>query len=533
MGGVRFVFVEEGDYLALFLFLLVMAALVGAERSPTAAAHGRSTTHVSFVCQKCSAPVKLNRSLNPKSLLDLAKSVESKLSLTPSTGEEEKEGEKGEEERNEGGERPKSKSDPGVEHMRVSRESETVTKPEGSERARSGCDEDLPPFRRPRSSPQTRSRRKVRNSVETLSVLYDSLPIKTEVVSTKQDSKSTLKQIQIASETFKLLSSLTEVDHPVCSDCPEAQLDAYEEEILAQQRAKNHYKALAEKLEKEVEEYKSQIPELDHELEEMRTEEEALREKLVRMEKKRQQVAAEMAKQRERERNLSAEEQQYWEAFNNYQGKVLEFKDEQRSAEYQLHYSTEQLERLKKTNVLNAAFHIWHNGHFGTINGLRLGRLQTVPVEWNEINAALGQAAFLLVTLARNAGARFQRYRVVPYGNQSFVEVLEGKKKSQHWPLHSSAGLRIFADSKFDLGLVAFLDCLGQFKDHIERASGGRFGLPYSIVKDRIGNGKEFYSVKTQFNTLEGWTKALKFVLTDLRWALTWISSSGMRSLVE
>ena len=29
------------------------------------------------------------------------------------------------------------------------------------------------------------------------------------------------------------------------------------------------------------------------------------------------------------------------------------------------------LNKLKKTNVFNATFHIWHSGHFGTINGFR------------------------------------------------------------------------------------------------------------------------------------------------------------------
>jgi beclin 1 len=302
-----------------------------------------------------------------------------------------------------------------------------------------------------------------------------------------------------------------------------------QEEIAAEEEAKERYRQMAKRLEQEVEEYKLQVPELDRELEELRCEEEKLKEKLKSTESKRSEIAAEMARQREREEHLKAEEQSYWESFNEYQRKVLEFREEQRSIDYQLQYMTEQLDRLKKTNVLNSAFHIWHNGHFGTINGLRLGRLQTVPVEWSEINAALGQAALLLVTLARNAGAAFVRYKVMPYGNQSFVEVLEGKKKNHHWPLYSSAGLRIFADSKFDLGLVAYLDCLNQLKQHIEISSKSRFALPYTISKDRIGNGKEFYSIKTQFNTPEGWTKALKFVLTNLRWALTWISANNMQ----
>jgi len=38
------------------------------------------------------------------------------------------------------------------------------------------------------------------------------------------------------------------------------------------------------------------------------------------------------------------------------------------------------LEKLERTNVYNDAFCIGHDGVFGTINGLRLGRVSGVPV---------------------------------------------------------------------------------------------------------------------------------------------------------
>ena len=118
-----------------------------------------------------------------------------------------------------------------------------------------------------------------------------------------------------------------------------------------------------------------------------------------------------------------------------------------------------------------------------------------MPVEWAEINAAWGQTAFLLSTLARLSSVTFVRYKLVPYGNQSFLEEIENKKRIL--PLHSSAGLRLFTDSKFDLAMVAFLDCLEQLKLHIERNSKPHFVLPYAIEKDKIGDpGKEGLSIK-------------------------------------
>ncbi len=42
-----------------------------------------------------------------------------------------------------------------------------------------------------------------------------------------------------------------------------------------------------------------------------------------------------------------------------------------------------------------------HDGPFATISGFRLGRTAEVPVEWDEINAAWGQAVLLLHTMAQ------------------------------------------------------------------------------------------------------------------------------------
>ena len=37
----------------------------------------------------------------------------------------------------------------------------------------------------------------------------------------------------------------------------------------------------------------------------------------------------------------------------------------------QVRYAQTQMEKLRKTNIFSATFHIWHTGHFATINGFR------------------------------------------------------------------------------------------------------------------------------------------------------------------
>jgi len=48
---------------------------------------------------------------------------------------------------------------------------------------------------------------------------------------------------------------------------------------------------------------------------------------------------------------------------------------------------------------------------------------------------------------------------------------------AQELPLYGSGGLRFLWDTKFDQAMVAFLDCLQQFKEEVERSNG--FSLPY------------------------------------------------------
>lgn len=374
----------------------------------------------------------------------------------------------------------------------------------------------------PRASPLLHPRARRQSSLETLSVLYNSL-------SSARDTQSTVKHVQIATETFKMISEHCDVDHPLCSQCPEAVLKEYERQIQHQKNSRELYEAMAGRLTGEVESYREEAGVLDGELEVLRSEEAELRAQLLQVEERRCGVAQKLTEQRAREHELKAEEQRYWSDFNAHQQHLLQLRDEQVSVRYLLKHTSEQLAQLKKSNVLNTAFHIWHNGHFGTINGLRLGRLHTVPVEWSEINGAWGQTAFLLFTLARLAGLRFERYKLVPYGNQSFIEATE-ERRSRILPLYSTPGLRLWTDLKFDAAMVAFLDCLSQLKAHIEHSSStAHFSLPYRIERDQIGDGKEFYSIRTQFNTPEKWTKALKFVLTDLRWALAWHATNAIQ----
>lgn len=62
-------------------------------------------------------------------------------------------------------------------------------------------------------------------------------------------------------------------------------------------------------------------------------------------------------------------------------------------------------------------------------------------------------------------------------------------------PLYGSGGFRYFWDAKFDLGMVAFMDCLRQFTD--KALENDQFNIPYRMIKGKIGDSAEnMYSVK-------------------------------------
>ncbi|NP_001254561.1 beclin-1 [Gasterosteus aculeatus] len=332
------------------------------------------------------------------------------------------------------------------------------------------------------------------------------------------------RRLKVTSDLFDIMSGQTDVDHPLCEECTDTLLDHLDTQLNITENECQNYKQCLELLSHlQVEGEETLLAELRQ----LNEEEEALVQELEAVEEQRAAVSQDLNQSRVHSQQLDTEELQYQKEYSEFKRQQLELDDELKSVEHQMRYCQIQLDRLKKTNVFNATFHIWHSGQFGTINNFRLGRLPSVPVEWNEINAAWGQTVLLLHALANKMGLRFQRYRLVPYGNHSYLESLTDKSKEL--PLYCSGGLRFFWDNKFDHAMVAFLDCVQQFKEEVEKGDTG-FCLPYRMdvekgkIEDTGGSGGS-YSIKTQFNSEEQWTKALKFMLTNLKWGLAWVTS--------
>lgn len=236
------------------------------------------------------------------------------------------------------------------------------------------------------------------------------------------------------------------------------------------------------------------IDSLQNELSQLAAEEEKLMLELRQLQEKEATLKETMKEKTEEKKRLDYEEEKFRREYAKQLRETSMLKDEEQSIENQKQYAEKQLDLLSKTNVFNVTFHIWHSGHFGTINNFRLGRLPSEPVDWPEINAAWGQTALLLSCLAKFRNLEFKNYKLVPYGNHSFIKDL---KTGVELPLHVNGGMKFVWDTKFDAAMVAFVDCMLQYNDDVAKEDVG-FRLPYCMEKGKIidVNAKSSFSVK-------------------------------------
>lgn len=337
-------------------------------------------------------------------------------------------------------------------------------------------------------------------------------------------------RLRVTIDLFDMLSDNSEVDHPLCEECTDTLLESMEQQLELAETDAQEYADYLSRLTGETEE-SSCVAQLEAELRQLQLEEAALITDLAALKAEDGEIEQQLGAATRQREQLEREEEHYWREYSRHRHRLLLAEDEYRSLDSQLRSTQAQLEKLKKTNVFNATFHIWHSGHFGTINGFRLGRLPSVPVDWNEVNTAWGQTVLLLHSLCRKIGLGLQRFQLVPYGNFSYVKVLA---EDRDLPLYGSGGFRLMWDTKFDAGMAAFLDCLQQFKEEVEKGDSG-FCLPYEMEKGRIKDPAtgSSYSVKMQFNSEEQWTKAMKYMLTNLKWGLAWVTSKYTKQDAE
>lgn len=131
-----------------------------------------------------------------------------------------------------------------------------------------------------------------------------------------------------------------------------------------------------------------------------------------------------------------------------------------------------------------------------------------------EANAALGQVALLVVTLAHRMGVTFARHRLVPMG--SFSRVAPADDPKNFLELHFTG--RMFAASRTNAALRALVVCVAELGEHAQAADRS-FWWPYPITH----GGERIADLHVAVGSKDAaWTRAMKCLLTNLKWLAAW-----------
>jgi len=466
----------------------------------------QATTSVSFFCQKCKLPLKLDPSLMDLNVAAfdqiLAPLKERKTGIKESEGFPKDVNENASQIDNNFGNGSHASQGDGVSRNTV------VGK--AIERAE-------PPILKPSAMKNSTDQQSQSMPDDNPSAAINSLGREEsqQDLSAAERAKSTLShRIKVSSRLFGILSSSTPFDHPLCFECSDGTERDLVDQLKEAEKEREYYRDYLENGDFVVLSEDEERA-LEKQIEQLQLEDIKLTKELKEIESERETISFSIGQLKQEESELDRLEELFWIENNEYQSQLNAFNEERDSLLNKYNHATEQLAKLRKTNIYNDVFRIWYDGPFGTINNFRLGRLPNQPVEWSEINAAWGQCMLLLNTLANKMGHKFQNYRLIPNGSFSKIEKInEGKV----FDLFTTGDFgRIFKTSRYD-AMVAYLDCFQQLIT-IAESKDKNLKLPYKIEGDKIGG----YSIRTQFNDTE-WTKALKCLLTNLKWFIAWIS---------
>ena len=366
--------------------------------------------------------------------------------------------------------------------------------------------------------------------------------------------KAMSQDMERVSRLFEILSARSDIDHPVCVECTEMLVEGLQRRLEAATKERDAYVGFLKQVNAE-QPTDEELRESRKALAKAREEETAAIEELKKLEREKAAVDEEVAALEEEARALDIEEEQFWTERNDFALKLAEFQDVRDSVNSQYDHDSQQLEKLQRTNVYNDTFCISHDGKFGTINGLRLGRLSSVPVDWPEINAAWGHTVLLLATVAEKLNFKFEGYELQPMGSTSRIIRYDNTPSNSSRPdtqrissrpgkksileLYSSGDMPLgltFMHRKFDIAMEAFLECMRQLGAFVERESaktsetGRGLQLPYKIEGEKIGD----VSIKLGIAQDDAWSRACKFTLTCCKFLLAHASnvnaSKGGRS---
>ena len=140
----------------------------------------------------------------------------------------------------------------------------------------------------------------------------------------------------------------------------------------------------------------------------------------------------------------------------------------------------------------------------------------THTIEWNEINSALGEAASAIYTIANKSNYHFKKYQIHPMG--SFARLSKTDDRTSIFCLFHDGTFSIFPKTNFTTAMIGFLICISELGMYVMEQD-PTLQLPYDID---TREGKINHLPITLSNDDEGWTRALKYLLSDIKWIIAW-----------
>ncbi|PHH60275.1 hypothetical protein CDD81_1903 [Ophiocordyceps australis] len=355
---------------------------------------------------------------------------------------------------------------------------------------------------------------------------------------------------------FEIISARSDIDHPICVECTELLVESLQTRLDAASKQGSAYVDYLRQVQAQ-QPTQHDIEAQQQALQQAERDKAAAVQQLKKLEKEKDALDEEIVALEQESKQLDQEEQVFWRERNDFASAMADFQAERDSVNAKYKHDADLLEKLQRSNVYNDTFCISHDGSFATINGLRLGRLASKPVDWPEINAAWGHALLLLVTVAHKLNYTFTGYDPQPMGSTSTIirydasstnnspaasrftsraslhqQQQQPPQKKQVLELYSSGDMPLgltFMHRRFDLAMVAFLELVRQLGLHVQRQteqSGTPLTLPYRIEGERIGD----VSIKLGIAQDDGWTKACKLTLTCCKFLLAHASNVSATS---
>lgn len=295
---------------------------------------------------------------------------------------------------------------------------------------------------------------------------------------------------------------------------------------------------------------------LQEERERLEEECRVLRSRLESVRKRRQRMKLLM------ERDISDQLSQWEQRYNQVSHSRSEALADYRSAASQHKLTANRLDVALKWNVTNDCFYIWYRGPFGIINGLRLGSEvpalptgdpaketanettapvanggggllgyslgfsadshpspteATISVPWAEVNSALGLVALLLSTLQHkpNSGFHFKN-EIVAMGSTSKIGVRRGESLT-YYDLYTDDNFHFFGKRNFNIALTGLVRCVAEAEETVQERD-RTIALPHAIEASSRGDMTIGGLAIAYGADGETWTRAMKYLLTDIKW---------------